>query len=202
MGDNNNPRADYGPDEFVRPHRFVLSAVYEFPNPRYSHAVVGQLLRGWKLAVVSTVQSGHLLPVLNNSATNAYGIVADFQELVPGCHLSTSGSRTSRVNNWINQNCIAPYPVIGDDGMATAFGNSGMGILHGPGQANTDLSVIKMFPLWERTSLEFRSEFFNVFNQVNFQDPDNTFSDGPSFGHITSTISNPRIVQFALKLRF
>ena len=202
VGDNNNPRADYGPDEFVRPHRFVLSAVYEFPNPRYSHAVVGQLLRGWKLAVVSTVQSGHLLPVLNNSATNAYGIVADFQELVPGCHLSTSGSRTSRVNNWINQNCIAPYPVIGDDGMATAFGNSGMGILHGPGQANTDLSVIKMFPLWERTSLEFRSEFFNVFNQVNFQDPDNTFSDGPSFGHITSTISNPRIVQFALKLRF
>ena len=202
VGDNNNPRTDYGPDEFVRPHRFVLSAVYEFPSPKYSHAVVGQMLRGWKLAVVSTVQSGHLLPVLNNSATNAYGIVQDFAELVPGCRLSTSGSTTARLNNWINQSCIAPYPVIGDDGMATAFGNSRMGILHGPGQANTDLSVIKMFPLWERTNLEFRSELFNVFNQVNFQDPDNTVSDGPSFGHITSTLSNPRIVQFALKLSF
>jgi hypothetical protein len=201
-GDNNNPRADYGPDGFVRPHRFVLSAVYEFPSPRYSHAMVGQLLRGWKLAVVSTIQSGHLLPVLNDSSTNAYGIVDDFAELVPGCHLSTSGSTTSRLNNWINQSCIAPYPVIGDDGIATAFGNSGMGILHGPGQANTDLSVIKMFALWEHTNLEFRSEFFNVFNQTNFQDPDNTVSDGPSFGTVTSTLSNPRIVQFALKLSF
>jgi hypothetical protein len=116
--------------------------------------------------------------------------------------VNTSGSATSKLNNWINQSCIAPYPVIGDDGMATAFGNSRMGILHGPGQANTDLSVIKMFPLWERTNLEFRSEFFNVLNQTNFQDPDNTVSDGPSFGHITSTLSNPRIVQFALKLNF
>ncbi len=202
VGDNNNPRADYGPDEFVRPHRFVLSAVYELPSPQYRSVLVRQLLRSWKLAVVSTVQSGHLLPLLNNSSTNAYGIVSDFAEIVPDCHISTSGSTTSRLGNWINQNCIAPYPVIGDDGMATAFGNSRMGILHGPGQANTDLSVIKMFPLWERTNLEFRSEFFNLFNQSNFQDPDNTVSDGPSFGHITSTVSNPRIVQFALKLSF
>jgi len=202
VGDNNNPRADYGPDEFVRPHRFVLSAVYELPSPQYRSALVRQLLRNWKLAVVSTIQSGHLLPLLNNSATNAYGVVSDFAEVVPGCNVNTSGSATSKLNNWINQSCIAPYPVIGDDGMATAFGNSRMGILHGPGQANTDLSVIKMFPLWERTNLEFRSEFFNVFNQTNFQDPDNTVSDGPSFGHITSTLSNPRIVQFALKLNF
>ncbi len=79
-----------------------------------------------------------------------------------------------------------------------------MGILHGPGQSVTDLSVIKMFPLkWpEAARVEFRAEFFNAFNQTAFSDPDNYISNGPSFGTITSTVSNPRIMQFALKLNF
>jgi hypothetical protein len=51
--------------------------------------------------------------------------------------------------------------------VATAFGNSRMGILRGPGQFNTDLSLIKLFPLGsnERRNVEFRTEFFNAFNQ-------------------------------------
>ena len=80
-----------------------------------------------------------------------------------------------------------------------------MGILHGPGQSNTDLSLIKLFPLkWpnERTNVEFRTEFFNVFNHPIFADPDNWVSDGPSFGTITNTVANPRIIQFALKVNF
>ena len=205
VGDNNNPRADYGPDSFIRPQRFVFSAVYEFPGPKDRHSLAGQLLGSWKLAGVTTIQSGHLLPLLNNSTTNAYGITNDFAEIVPGCALSTSGSVTNRLTSWINQQCLASYPVIGDDGIATGFGNSRMGILHGPGQANTDLSLIKVFPLkWpnEGTNVEFRTEFFNAFNQTNFADPDNTVSDGPSFGHVTTTVFNPRIIQFALKLNF
>ena len=184
VGDNNNPRADYGPDSFIRPQRFVFSAVYEFPGPKDRHSLAGQLLGSWKLAGVTTIQSGHLLPLLNNSTTNAYGITNDFAEIVPGCALSTSGSVTNRLTSWINQQCLASYPVIGDDGIATGFGNSRMGILHGPGQANTDLSLIKVFPLkWpnEGTNVEFRTEFFNAFNQTNFADPDNTVSDGSWF---------------------
>lgn len=138
-GDQTNPRRNYGPDSFVRPHRFVFSAVYELPGPKDRHSAVGELLGGWKVTGVVTVQSGHLLPLFTNTATNAYGIPVDFAEIVPGCKLSTSGSVTSRLNNWINQDCLASFPIIGDDGVATGFGNSGMGILHGPGQANTDL---------------------------------------------------------------
>lgn len=201
-GDNNNPRSNYGPDSFVRPHRFVLSGVYDLPGPANHRSLAGQILANWKLAGVVTIQSGHLLPVINNTATNAYGIPTDFAELVPGCKLSTSGSVQSRLNNWINQACIAPYPVIGDDGVATAFGNSRMGILHGPSQANTDLSIMKVFPVTERANLEFRTEFFNAFNHAIFSDPDNTVSDTGSFGHITSTAANPRVMQFALKLSF
>ncbi|MGH9642164.1 MAG: hypothetical protein ACRD3Q_07025, partial [Terriglobales bacterium] len=205
VGNQNDPRADYGPDAFVRPHRFVFSGVYQLPGPNNRHSLAGQALGGWSLAGVTTIQSGHLLPLLNNSATNVYGVVSDFAEIVPGCNVATSGSETGRLNNWINQNCIAPYPVVGDDGVATGFGNSRMGILHGPSQINTDLSVGKLFPLkWpsERTNVEFRTEFFNAFNHSIFSDPDNTVSDGPSFGHITTTASNPRIIQFALKLNF
>jgi hypothetical protein len=214
-GDNNNPRADYGPDEFVRPQRFVFSGVYELPGPRNRRSRLGETLGGWKLTGVTTLQSGHRLPLLNNDTYNAYGIVSDFAEIVPGCPIATSGSTTQRLNNWINQNCIAPYPIIGDPeppgscglascpAIATAFGNSRMGILRGPAQYNTDLSIIKLFPVTERTNVEFRTEFFNAFNHPIFIDPDNTVSDGPSsFGHITTMAANPRIMQFALKVNF
>jgi hypothetical protein len=77
-----------------------------------------------------------------------------------------------------------------------------MGILHGPSQFNTDLSIAKLFRLTETANLEFRTEFFNALNQAVFADPDNTVSNTGSFGHITSTISNPRVIQFALKLSF
>jgi hypothetical protein len=182
----------------------VFSALYELPGPKNRHSPIGQLLGSWKLAGVVTIQSGQLLPLLNSTTTNVYGVATDFAEIVPGCKLSTSGSVTERVNNWINQQCLAPYPVVGDDGVATGFGNSRTGILHGPSQANTDLSVIKLFPLkWpnEGTNLEFRTEFFNAFNQTNFANPDIYISD-VGFGKITSTASNPRIIQFALKLNF
>jgi hypothetical protein len=201
-GNNNDSRSNYGPDVFVRPHRFVLSGVYDLPGPSNHRSLAGQFLANWKLAGVVTIQSGHLLPVINNTATNAYGIPTDFAELVPGCKLSTSGSVQSRLNNWINQDCIAQYPIIGDDGVATDFGNSRMGILHGPSQANTDLSIMKVFSVTERTKMEFRTEFFNAFNHAIFDDPDNTVSDAGSFGHITSTKANPRVMQFALKLSF
>jgi len=216
-GDNNDPRSNYGPDAFVRPHRFVFSGVYDLPGPRNSHSLAGQILGNWKLAGVLTAQSGHLLPVLTSTGTNAFGIPTDFAQLIPGCKLSTSGSVQNRLNNWINQDCVDPAgpAYVGDPDppgtcadpnpqgvCARAFGNSRMGILRGPGQFNTDLSISKLFRLTERANLEFRTEFFNAFNNAVFADPDNTVTDVGSFGHITSTVSNPRVMQFAFKLSF
>ena len=216
-GNNNDPRSNYGPDAFVRPHRFVFSGVYDLPGPRNLRSLAGQILGNWKLAGVVTAQSGHLLPVLTSTGTNAFGIPTDFAQLIPGCKLSTSGSVQGRLNNWINQDCVDPAgpAYVGDpDPPGTcadpnpqgvcgrAFGNSRMGILHGPGQFNTDLSIAKLFRLTERANLEFRTEFFNALNNAVFADPDNTVTDVGSFGHITSTASNPRVMQFALKLSF
>jgi hypothetical protein len=217
-GNNNDPHFDYGPDSFIRPQRFVFSAVYEFPSPSNRHSLRGQTLGGWKLAGVETIQSGHRLPLLNLNTSSVYGIIYDVPDIVPGCAVETGGSTTHRLNNWINRSCVTSPPVIGNeeppgtcltplpDGncppIATAIGNSRMGILHGPDQINTDLSLIKLFPIHEAINVEFRSEFFNAFNHPNFQDPDLYYSDGPAFGQITEMAGNPRILQFALKVNF
>ena len=122
--------------------------------------------------------------------------------------VNTSGSVQSKMDNYINQSCfITPtgsthYLAAVDGG--TAFGNTRPGIIHGPGQNSTDLSLIKNFSLrWpnEKAGVEFRAELFNAFNHPQFGDPGNGV-DGASFGQITNTSVAPRIAQFALKLSF
>ena len=81
------------------------------------------------------------------------------------------------------------------------FGDTGRGILRGPAQRNVDLSVNKYFPIREKLTLEWRSEFFNVFNFVNFANPGSSIT-ASSGGTIRSTTGNPRVVQMALKLQF
>jgi hypothetical protein len=80
------------------------------------------------------------------------------------------------------------------------FGNSGRNILRGPSFFNADLGVIKNTAITENTRLQFRAEFFNVFNNVNFNNPGTTVGT-PAFGKITSA-RDPRILQFTLKLMF
>ena len=208
VGNNNNPNADYGPDIFIRPNRFVFSYVYEIPGFKNRHSWAGEFLSGWKVAGVTTFLSGQLLPVLDVNPTNVYsfGYSYDFATITPGCNPSLSGSVTARVNNgWFNTSCFPKTgaPLVSADG-GTGFGNTGMGTIRGPGQANSDMSLIKLFPLrWENTNFEFRVEAFNIFNQVNFANPDNYFSDGPAaFGKITAINGNPRILQLALKFNF
>jgi hypothetical protein len=80
------------------------------------------------------------------------------------------------------------------------FGNAGRNILLGSGFFNTDLGVIKNTNIAERTKVQFRAEFFNVFNNVNFNNPGNTVCT-PAFGKITSA-RDPRILQLMLRLMF
>jgi hypothetical protein len=122
-----------------------------------------------------------------------------------------SGSIQSNLANYFNRSCIlrnaggsAIWPIIGDDGRATAFGNSGVGIIVGPGQNNSDIAIIKRtrFPLLgESGNIEFRTEFFNAFNHPQFANPGTNVSNA-AFGTITSTAVNPRIIQFGLKVNF
>ena len=94
--------------------------------------------------------------------------------------------------------------MIGADGIGTAFGNSGTGIIDGPGQANLDLAVTKAVTVaWprENSTVEFRAEFFNAFNHPQFSNPDTNFAS-PTFRVISSTAVNARVGQLALKFSF
>ena len=204
VGDSYNPNRDYGPDIFIRPHRFVFSYIYEIPGFKNSNAWVRGLLSNWTVAGVTTLQSGHLLPVLDANPFNVYtnGYSYDFGTVTPGCRYSKSGSVTKRLTGWFDTSCFTDAPFLAAPNFGTGFGNASMGMIKGPAQANSDVSLVKLFPVTERMNFEFRAEAFNIFNQVNFSDPDVFHNDGPAFGTITSTVSNPRLLQLALKFNF
>lgn len=228
-GNQNNRRANYGRDVFAnREHRFVLSYVYELPGPKRFNSVVNNLLGGWSVSGVTTIQSGLPLSLFGTNLRNAFGVTGDRAQLDPGCtaaNLVTSGSIQSRLNGYYNANCIdrnpppvgSPpgtlgtprWPVIEAGSTATNFGNSGVGIVTGPGQNNSDFAVIKRTPLrllGEGGNIEFRTEFFNVFNHPQFGNPDSSVGStnavSPTFGLISTTSVNPRIIQFGLKVNF
>jgi hypothetical protein len=206
-GNQNNLASDYGPDNFVRPQRLVINYSYQLPKPHWNSAFAQQTLGGWSVQGVTVFQTGHYLTPLYSNATSVYGITTDRAELsgtcTPGQYV-TSGSITSKLTDYINTKCFATPPVVGADGVATGFGNAGVGIFRGPNELNFDFSLFKDFPLHklrDSASLQFRSEFFNIFNHPLFQDPDVSLSD-PTFGQITNTYGNPRIIQLALKFTF
>jgi hypothetical protein len=104
---------------------------------------------------------------------------------------------------------LTTIPIIGADPIVpgtggAGWGNTGVGIILGPGQLNFDTSLSKLTKvggLNEGATLQFRAEFFNLFNHPQFNNPANNFALG-NFGQITSTSVNPRLIQLALKYIF
>jgi len=205
LGNQNSPIERWGTASFDRAHRFVFSETWSLPSPSYGfqHTVLG----GWSLAALVTIQSGSALTIGDTNANNVFGISEDRAELTGNCsrnQLVTQGTIGSKLNNYFNASCFTTPPVIGADGIGTAFGNSGTGILRGPGQANLDLAVSKAVASpWphENSTLQFRAEFFNSLNHPQFSNPDTNFTS-PTFGVISSTAVNPRVIQLALKFAF
>ena len=217
VGDQNNPRARYGWDEFVRPQRLILSWVYQFPELNGHGMLARKALSGWSVAGVTTIQSGQRLTVTATNVQNLFGILTDRAPVsASGCanRYVTSGTVQKKLNNYINPACfdLSNYAVIGDDSIGTNFGNSPIGEVVGPDQNNWDLSLAKNTNLTERLRLEFRTDFFNAFNHPQFANPNldlglsapalGLVSPDPTFGAITATSTNPRILQFALRLVF
>lgn len=200
--DQTNPRQSYGVDDFDRTHRFVLNFVFRPPQFQAGPRLVRSALSGWQFSGVSVVQSGLPVTAIDSTAGSVSGNLVGFSRAeCTGANPASAGSITSRINGFFNLAAFAPPPLIGD---ATGFGNCGVGILRGPRQFNLDLGIQKRFTFGEQSALEFRSEFFNLTNTPNFGLPNNDFAGGtsPAFGVISSTASNPRIIQFALKYLF
>jgi hypothetical protein len=205
LGDQNSPQQRWGRASFDRTHRFVFSATWSLPSPQAGLERV--VLGGWDVATVVTIQSGSALTISDTNANNVFGISEDRAQLSGTCsksQLVKRGSLDAKLGGYFNAACFTSPLIIGADGIGTAFGNSGIGIVDGPGQANLDLSlsktVIVNWPI-ENSSIQFRAEFFNAPNHPQFANPDTNFTS-PTFGVISSTAINPRVIQLALKLAF
>jgi hypothetical protein len=205
LGDQDSPGQRWGRASFDRTHRFVLSGTWTLPGPR--EGLWRTVLGRWELAAVVTIQSGSALTVAATNPNNIFGISEDRAELTGNCtknQLVTGGSIGSKLNSYFNTSCFTNPPVIGTDGIGTGFGNSGTGIADGPGQANADLAFSKTMPIkWpsEGSNLQFRAELYNALNHPQFANPDTNFTS-PTFGVISSTAVNPRVIQMALRLAF
>jgi hypothetical protein len=205
LGDQNSPGQRWGRASFDRTHRFVFSTTWNLPSP--SRGVSRAVLGDWSLDAIATIQSGSALTIADTNATNVFGISEDRAQLSGTCsksQLVKAGSVESKLNNYFNASCFTTPPVVGTDGVGTAFGNSATGIVDGPGQANLDLALSKSVVFnWphEQSNLQFRAEFYNALNHPQFADPDSNFAS-PTFGVISNTTVNARVVQLALRFTF
>jgi len=205
LGDQNSPAQRWGRASFDRTHRFVFSGTWNLPSP--SAGLQRAALGGWAVAAVVTIQSGGALTIADTNTNNVFGISEDRAQLSGACsknQLVKAGSVESKLDGYFNAACFTSPPIIGSDGVGTAFGNSATGIVDGPGQANLDLAFSKTVALrgsLEKSSLQFRAEFFNTLNHPQFANPDANFTS-PTFGVISSTAVNARVGQLALRFEF
>jgi len=210
--DQTNPSQARGLNDFDRKHRFVFSFTYAPPKLTAGPSALRHVFSSWQLSGESVLQSGLPLTVVDSTAGLIYGNLSGFSRAeCTGANPASSGSLSRRLNGYFNPAAFAPPPVIGD---GTGFGSCGVGILRGPSQLNLDLGIQRNFAITEGTGLQFRIEFFNFTNTPKFGKPNSDFAGGdscsgsvcipnnPSFGLISSTVSNPRIIQMALKYNF
>ena len=230
FNDETDLKFSRGLSDFDRTHRFVVSYRYDLPSYNGETGVKGTLLTGWALSGITIFQSGVPFSVTDSAAGTAYlgaGLASATlgAQLTPGGSIgagTTTGDIHSRLNGYLSLTNFTTAPVadpagcVADPAFActTAFGNLGRNIYRGPFQQNWDFSLIKNFKLTERQSLRFTTDFFNIWNHVNFANPSindvetithdnlgNPTSDGP-FGKIFSTVGTPRLIQFSLRYTF
>jgi Carboxypeptidase regulatory-like domain/TonB-dependent Receptor Plug Domain len=210
----------YGPVGFSHPQRFVVNYSYDLPFGNPSGAL-GLLAKGWNLSGVTTVQDGTPLTLSNQNNGTVYDLGTYDTPRVQICpgytygQIATPGGVGSRLGgiaggpgyfNTAAVSCTAPNApnsvAAGPYGVPTMYGDSGQGIILGPGNFNWDMALVKTTHITERQTVIFRTEFFNTFNHPQFSNPALAVSTPTTFGQITTTSVNPRLIQFALKYVF
>jgi len=205
----------YQPNNNYRPHRFVMNYVWNIPSGKAKGALK-QVIGGWALSGVTTIQSGQYITILDTGGSIFLGGSGAIStaNICPGFtydQLLSSGSIQDRVTSGLTGGTgyfnggsskagsgLCPTPTIGN---GRGFGNMGGGPLLGPGQFNFDASISKTVHIGEKQTVQFRSEFFNIFNHPQFANPGLSAAQG-TFGQITSTSVSPRVIQLALKYSF
>jgi hypothetical protein len=189
------PKMSYGPSDFDLTQVNTTSLVYVLPVGRgktfggNANRALDVVIGGWEASGIIALRSGLWSSVTVGQDVANVGDTTGTQTANRLSNPFSAGSRTRA--EWFNPAAYA-LPAAG------TFGNSGRNSLKGPTYKNVDLSLAKSFAIWESLHLQFRSEFFNLFNHTNFMNP-TTLISSPNFGQIIT--ANPsREIQGALKL--
>jgi len=198
-----NEQSNYATSDFDRRHRFVASYLYNLPDAYHGGSAFGKkALNSWSVSGIVTLQTGVPFSIFGR----ADAFVATRADLAPGRTLQSAikgGNVADRLglgplkNPYFDTTAFMQPPLFTPD-----WGQLGRNIIRGPKQINTDFSIIKSIPITESQGVEFRAEFFNLFNNVNFANPVNIIYPSSNFGSIVTTTTGPRVVQFALKYNF
>ncbi len=223
-------KLDWGLSSLNLNNSFTASVIYDLPFGKGKHfggswnGVTDAVAGHWQVNLIERATSGFPLYVVDstnpsevnfsyNGLTisrpdqmgdpNKAGIVSanpnpGCQTWFPGC---TAPTQIHTISNWFNQCAFVSAP----------FGELGTGVrapVYGPRFVNTDFSLIKDIPFRETMNVQFRAEFFNLFNHPQYfldgisDTGEQDIGTSSSFGVINNTVNNPRLIQFALKLRF
>ncbi|MCX7063042.1 MAG: hypothetical protein NT024_00395, partial [Proteobacteria bacterium] len=175
-------------------HRLFSTVIWDLPFGKgkkwVSAGPASRIIGGWQLSTLLTAQSGLLFtPTMGANSANTTG--ANRPDRIGAGSLSKD-QRTWQM--WFDKTAFrVPSPYV--------FGNAGAYLLAGPGLVNLDTTIARVFPLSDRVRLDFRSEFFNMLNHVNFGMP-NALIDNRVGGAISSAAVAARQIQFAVKLVF
>jgi hypothetical protein len=225
--DYNNPMSNYSLSSFDARQRLVVSFLYPLPIGKGQlllhnlSGVADEVIGGWGFDGITTFQEGY--PLGLSDATNdlsAYAFEGSQRPIVaPGCAKKVGGNMATHLGqaynepSYFNTNCFGsqtiPGATLNINGTSTPiyspfeFGTESRtdNALRTPGTANWDMSLFKNFPIHESASFEFRAEAFNLFNRVQFGQP-NVSVGNTSFGSLTSQYNNPRILQMSGRINF
>jgi len=204
-------------------NNFTASVIYDLPFGKGKkfgnswNAVTNTLLGNWQVTVIEKITSGFPVFIIDtnplsgaslinigtaapagrpNLISNPFQVGAGANATCNSLPASRIPTKLSGKGYWFNP-CAFEAPPVGE------LGDASRAPLSGPDFVNTDFSVIKQFTLpWENIGLNFRAEFFNLFNHAQFGLPAADINAPGQFGQISSTVNNPRLIQFGLKLTF
>ena len=192
-----------GRSNFIRVNIFTGSYLYDIPRATALTGPLNAVVNGWSVSGVVIIESGLPFSITDSRGGTIYGVggsgSSSYAEFAPGMAPGNVAISNPTLRHYFDTSVFAPPPTIGN---GTGFGNAPKNFMTGPGFWNTDFALAKTFTVREPLRLEFRAEIFNLFNHPNFGNPGANVGSPGSFGIISSTVSSPRIAQFALKLRF
>jgi hypothetical protein len=190
----NNPTQEYGNGNLDVRHRFTITFNYALPFGKSTHGFVGALVKGWQANGITVWNTG--MPFSVTNANNRSGTRPSTTNSDRPNQIGSGKVAHPTIAAWFNTSDFVAQPL-------ATFGNQRRNQLYGPGLQRVDLSLFKNFDITERLKLEFRTETFNVLNTAQFANPTASLGNALN-GQVTSTSNayNPRLIQFAARLKF